>query len=61
LWGSIPITTGLTAAPFALRTTFLRSRDPTPVFELGGHRYFEQNNPLVSLFRPGDVLPTQAM
>jgi hypothetical protein len=36
------------------------SLDPATAFELGGHRYLEPNNPLLSLSRPGDARPTQA-
>ena len=52
LCGSIPITT----APIA----FLHPLDPTTVFELAGHRYFEQSKPLLSLSRSGGVRAAQA-
>jgi hypothetical protein len=43
LCGSMPITTAFIAG--------LQSLDPITVFEQGGHRYFEQNKPLLSLSR----------
>jgi hypothetical protein len=35
--------------------------DPSPVVESGGQRYFELGKPLLSLFRPCDTRPAQAM